>query len=47
MYRLVIEGFNTKTEAEAFYAWYEGAGEQDACVWFEGQKPWGDTWLAV
>jgi len=42
MYKLVVTGFNTKAEAEAFYSYYEGAGEQDACRWFECRKEEGE-----
>lgn len=34
MYSLKINGFKTKSQAEAFIQWYEGQGEQDASVWF-------------
>lgn len=40
-HRLIIEGFNTKAEAQAFADWYEGAGEQDAANWFEARKEEG------
>lgn len=33
-FKLVIEGFKTKAQAETFIKWYEGQGEQDASVWF-------------
>lgn len=33
--QLVISGFKNKKQAEAFMNWYEGQGEQDACLWFE------------
>lgn len=35
MFKLLIEGFKTKAQAEAFADWYEGQGEQDADIWFE------------
>lgn len=35
MFSVKIEGFKTQAQAEAFIKWYEGQGEQDACVWFE------------
>jgi len=35
MFEILIKGFKTKEQAEEFYSWYEGQGEQDACVWFE------------
>lgn len=41
MYDVVIKGFNTKAEAEEFVKWYEGQGEQDACVWLEIKKDAG------
>jgi hypothetical protein len=42
MFELKITGFNTKAEAEAFASWYEGQGEQDACIWFECRKDDGE-----
>lgn len=41
-YELHIKGFKTKAQAEAFAKWYEGAGEQDAQVWFECRKDEGE-----
>lgn len=41
MYKIMIEGFKTKAQAEAFIKWYEGQGEQDACIWFECRKQEG------
>jgi hypothetical protein len=38
---LEISGFKSKAQAEAFLDWYEGQGEQDACVWFECRKAEG------
>lgn len=32
-YEVVIRGFNTQAEAEAFSSWYEGQGEQDISMW--------------
>lgn len=32
---VVFKGFKTPEQAQAFVDWYEGQGEQDACVWFE------------
>lgn len=37
-YKLVIDGFQTKEQAEEFLSWYCGQGEQDATVWFEVAK---------
>lgn len=34
MARVIIEGL-TLEQAKAFADWYEGAGEQDACYWFD------------
>lgn len=42
MYNLLIKGFKTKAQAEAFIDWYEGQGEQDACIWFECRKDEGE-----
>jgi hypothetical protein len=42
MKRLIITGFNTQAEVDAFTGWYEGAGEQDASMWFEERKHDGD-----
>ncbi len=42
MFEILIRGFKTKAQAEAFYSWYEGQGEQDACIWFECRKEEGD-----
>ena len=41
MVTLKIGGFKTKAEVEAFIGWYEGQGEQDACIWFECRKSMG------
>jgi hypothetical protein len=35
MFKLMISGFKTQAQAEAFVKWYEGQGEQDAAIWFE------------
>lgn len=40
--KLVIDGFNTISEAKAFVDWYEGQGEQDASIWFECRKDEGE-----
>lgn len=40
--RVVVEGFTTMTQAEAFADWYGGAGEQDASFWFEARKEEGE-----
>lgn len=37
-FEIVITGFKTKKQAEAFIHWYEGQGEQDSSVWFEDEK---------
>lgn len=42
MFKVLIEGFNTKAEAEEFINWYSGQGEQDADIWFECRKSDGD-----
>lgn len=34
-FKVVVHGFKTKKQAEAFMHWYSGAGEQDADHWFE------------
>lgn len=41
MPNLMISGFKTRAQVEAFINWYEGQGEQDACVWFECRKAEG------
>lgn len=41
-YSLLIKGFKTQAQAQAFYDWYEGHGEQDACIWFECRKDEGE-----
>lgn len=38
MAQIVITGFQTEAQAEAFIRWYEGQGEQDAAYWFENCK---------
>ena len=40
-YKVEIEGFNTKEEAEEFINWYSGQGEQDADIWFDCRKEEG------
>ena len=42
MYKLLIEGFNTKAEVEAFISWYAGEGEQDSSIWFECRQDEGE-----
>jgi hypothetical protein len=42
MFKLVIEGFKTKAQVQAFADWYSGQGEQDAYVWFECRKDAGE-----
>lgn len=37
-FSLTLTGFKTKAQAEAFLSWYEGQGEQDACIWFDELK---------
>lgn len=34
MARVIFEGLTDK-QAKTLAEWYEGQGEQDACVWFE------------
>lgn len=41
-FKLEISGFKTKEQVEAFMFWYEGQGEQDACVWFECRNEEGE-----
>lgn len=33
-FQLTLRGFKTKAQVRAFIDWYDGEGEQDACVWF-------------
>ena len=40
-YSLTIRGFKTPAQVKAFIDWYEGQGEQDACIWFEIHKDAG------
>jgi len=42
MYKVNIEGFKTKAQAEAFVSWYEGQGEQDIDIWLECRKDEGE-----
>ena len=37
-FSLTLTGFKTKQQAEELLKWYEGQGEQDACVWLEESK---------
>lgn len=37
-YKVVVEGFNTLSEAQEFCSWYSGQGETDAEFWFECSK---------
>lgn len=46
-YTLTIKGFKTKEQVLAFASWYEGQGEQDACVWFECRKEEGEIDVSV
>ena len=41
--KVVITGFETIEEAEAFCSWYANQGEQDGFYWFEETKPNGTT----
>ena len=41
MFNLEIKGFESKNEVEEFIKWYEGQGEQDACIWFSCRKQEG------
>jgi hypothetical protein len=34
---LVVKGFETVEQAQAFASWYSGQGEQDSSEWFENQ----------
>ncbi len=34
MAKVIIKGL-TMAQAKTFVEWYEGQGEQDACVWFD------------
>lgn len=36
-YKVEISGFETEEQAEEFYHWYSGQGEQDLAIWFECQ----------
>ena len=40
-FKVVVTGFKTQAEADAFIGWYEGQGEQDACIWLECRKQEG------
>lgn len=40
--KLVISGFKTKAQVEAFWDWYSGQGEQDSRIWFECRKDEGE-----
>ena len=42
MISVLVTGFNTKAEAEAFIEWYEGQGEQNAAVWLEARTAEGE-----
>jgi hypothetical protein len=42
MFTLMITGFRTQAEVDAFISWYEGQGEQDAAVWFECRQKEGE-----
>ena len=42
MFTLMITGFRTQKEVDAFVDWYEGQGEQDADIWFECRQAEGD-----
>jgi len=37
-FSVVITGFSSKAEAEAFVEWYDGSGEQNSFIWFEARK---------
>ena len=41
MYKVTIEGFKNKDEAEQFIHWYEGQGEQDIDIWLECRRDEG------
>jgi hypothetical protein len=43
MFTLMITGFRTQAEVDAFISWYEGQGEQDAAVWFEYRQKEGEV----
>ena len=32
---VLVKGFKTQEQAEAFIKWYAGSGEQDSEIWFE------------
>jgi len=34
-YAVLVKGFTTQEQADAFIKWFEGQGEQDADMWFE------------
>lgn len=42
MFELHLKGFKTKEQVKAFIEWYEGQGEQNACIWFECRKDAGE-----
>lgn len=39
---VLVTGFPTKEDAEAWRGWYDGQGEQDADIWLEDRKNDGD-----
>ncbi len=42
MYSVVLNGFKTKAQCQAFVNWYEGQGEQNSSYWFECRKDEGE-----
>jgi len=34
-FRVVLDGFDTKEQAQAFINWYGGSGEQDSECWLQ------------
>lgn len=42
MISVLVSGFDTEAEAEAFIDWYSGQGEQDAGIWFECRQAEGE-----
>lgn len=40
-FKVVVTGFKTQAEADAFIGWYEGQGEQDSMEWFGCRKDEG------
>ncbi len=42
---LLLKGFKSLEDAKVFWDWFEGSGEQEAPIWFEGRSKytyWAD-----